>query len=760
MADDLLPSPTAPTGFGPSNSSPIRPGVDYRQVQQMPDLIQPWHIPQSGKEEEFQALSNAFKDFSNRSADVGSHFAKQEGSTAGAAAGAAPGFQPKTGLAAVTTSGEAFNAAAHVTYVANTQTSIESAVSSAEQANPRDPTAYLQQVQAARDATLKQTPALYAPEVQTMFDRRIAAGQSRIAEQTINGNKADAEYAFTSTLTPRLKDAVRTAQELPADQQGAVMQQFVHDTGTMVDGLVTSGAWSTTRADAVKEQILDMTTQAVHANYANNIAKGYMDTVRRGDVDTADTQVAAYMKDPANSDQDKTSVLQAFEKQREEYTKFQGQLHANDIAAIDQQLVQGTGTLKGVGAHGPEIESQIRGQYNQGWITPEAMQAKLIQARRNELVGAQADSGNQLIDTALAGGKGLDPTDKALVKATGPYFDAHMQLSNTPYGTAGYAVGAASFTHTTNIVPPTVKANIRVGLLSNDPDQVAYAARLSDALHKANPQAALFDDSEPKLQALSSIVNDNLNAGASSAQALAMATKQVDITPEQKKIREADYSAALKQVSTDKPEQVQAAALQSRLNAAFAPHFWQGAAPQASPDQMPAMRAEFDSLTKQFYAQSGDLSKAQDLATTQLLKSWGPSNVNGAPQMMKWPVPDNDVPRVRQNIADTAKANNFQGDTDHVTLFPAAGVTDATKGRFWQLHYTDQDGVDEPILGKDNRAVLIDLAKGRPDFGTQQAALAAQKIQAARVLRDQQQKADAAMAGIRSGRYGSPIGGL
>lgn len=748
MADDLLPSPTAPTGFGPSNSSPIRPGVDYRQVQQATDLIQPWHIPQSGKEQEFASLSQAFKDFSNDAATVGQHFSKQEGTAAGAAAGMDPGFTPKTGLAAVTTSGEAFNAAAHVTYVANTQTSIEAAVASAEEANPRDPIAYQQQVQAARDATLKQTPALYQPEVQTMFDRRITAGQARINEATINGNKADAEYAFTSTLTPRLKDAVRTAQELPADQQGAVMQQFVHDTGTMVDGLVTSGAWSQTRADAVKEQILDMTTQAVHANYADNIAKGYMDTVRRGDVDTADKQVQSYMSDPANSDQDKSAVLQAFEKQREEYTKFQGQLHANDIASVDQQLVQGTGTLKGVGAYGPAIESTIRSQYNQGWISPEAMQARMVQARRNELVGTQTDAGNQLIDDAVHNHTGLDPSDKATVKATGPYFDAHMQLNNTPYGTPGYAVSAASFTHTTNIVPPTVKANIRVGLLSNDPDQVAYAARLSDELKKANPQAALFDDSEPKLQSLSSIVVDNLNAGASSQQALAMATKQVDVTPEQKKIREDDYSAALKKASSDKPEQVSTLALQSRLNAAFAPHFWQGAAPAAPV----AMRAEFDSLTRQFYTQTGDLGKAQDLASGQLLKSWGPSKVNGQPELMKWPVPDSDVARVRQNVEDTAKANNYQGDPNHVTLVPASGLTDPSQGRFWQLHYTDKDGVEEPLLGADNRPVLFDMAKGKPDFATTQAALAAQKIQSARALRDQQQQTDAIMNGSAGAR--------
>ena len=223
----------------------IKPGIDYRQLQQTTELRQPWHIPSSGAAGEAEELANALKGFSKGANHVADTLNTQAGKAAGSAAGTdTANFQPKTGLAAVTAYGASYNAAAHVSYVANTQTSIETAIDQAEQAYPHDPIAYAAQVQKVRDATLAQTPSLYQPEVQTMFDRRIEAGHNRIAEATIKQSQQDAVAAYTGTEETRIKSAVRTAADLPDDKATATIQQALHDNATMADGLVASGAIS------------------------------------------------------------------------------------------------------------------------------------------------------------------------------------------------------------------------------------------------------------------------------------------------------------------------------------------------------------------------------------------------------------------------------------------------------------------------------------------------------------------------------------
>ena len=754
---EIVPEATAPTGTGPRGDVLGRPGVDYRQLQQPTELIQPWHIPQSGREQEADALSRAFEGFGKEAQGWGSKMAAQAGKNAGADAGTQPGFNPKTGLAALTPYGEGFNAAAHVTYTSQSEVNVENAVSQAEITNPRDPGAYMQHAIAARDATLKETPPLYQPEVLTMFNRRIAAGQARINEQTVKGNQADAQAAYTDTLQPRLDAATRTASDLPAGQATATMQQFLYDDKLKRQGLVSSGAWSQERADAVGQEVNDRTVKAINAVHAQGITRGFMDTVRQGDVDAADKQLNSYLQDPANSDADKQRVWEEFEKQRQAYTTLQSQVHAADIDKMGQQLIQGTGLAPKVGADGlvhpqgafgGQVESQIRDMYNKGWITNETRHAWMDTATRNMVTAAKTDSYNQVIDDHLHNGQGLDPADPKLVKATGPYFESHMQLQGTPYGTPSYATAATAFAHMTNIVPPTVKANVRVGLLSSDPNQVAYAARLSKQLQDANPQAALYDDHDTKVAALAGVVNDALDAGSTPQQALALGHAQVDVTPAERTARNDAYAAAVKKAGQGKPLDINTAALQKQLDSTYGSHFmfFSGSAPPAST----VMRAQFDSLTRDFYAQTGDLGKAQSLAGQKLMQSWGPSTIqsagsqhfDGRPQIVQNPIPAADVPRVKQDMLDTATANGFKGDAATLALVPMPGVRDPS--RQWGLTFQDPDGYREPVMdAKTGKPVILDTQATRPSASAQAEATTAKRLAAWQAQQKQQATTDA-----------------
>src|SRR6266702_1292999 len=108
-------------GSGPPGKA-AGAGLDYRQAQRPTEMLSPRHMPDSGAASVAEELAGALKGFANKASDLGTKLNVQVGSQAGAQAGLDPGFQPKTGLAAITASGAAYNAAAAVSFKAQSET--------------------------------------------------------------------------------------------------------------------------------------------------------------------------------------------------------------------------------------------------------------------------------------------------------------------------------------------------------------------------------------------------------------------------------------------------------------------------------------------------------------------------------------------------------------------------------------------------------------------------------------------------------------
>src|ERR1035437_3174739 len=518
-SNELQPEATAPTGTGPRGDAPAA-GVDYRQLQQTTEMRQPWHIPVSGRAAEAEELANAFKGFSKGASHVGDILSGNAGKAAGSQAGLDPGFQPKTGLAAVTAFGASYNAAAHVTYVANTQTSIEATINQAEQDNPHDPIAFQQQVQAARAATLKETPSLYQPEVQTMFDRRIEAGHNRIAEATIKQGVQDGIAAYTGTVESRIKTAIRTAADLPAHKASATIQQAMHDNSTMIDGLVSPQGISKERAVTLKQEFQDKLTEEVHTHHAESVAGNWVDTARTTqDITSGDKALASYVNDPANSNEDKARVGAEYARQREAFEHQQGSLHAPEIQALADHIEQIPGEKEGRGASGPEVQGAIDSARKQGWISTEYARSLSEHAAHHAAKGQVDDADSYNVDRVMHGEEAkFDPKDPRAGKAVDTYFKTVTAANGFARGTEGYENLAVSVMTGTSVVPPTIRKGIIGDLQSGDPIKAAAAARLQERLYTANPGADVYQE-DSKSAAVGDAIQRNLDANMSPQQA-------------------------------------------------------------------------------------------------------------------------------------------------------------------------------------------------------------------------------------------------
>jgi hypothetical protein len=755
-AGELMPEATAPTGTGPRGDAVIAPGIDYRRIQQPTELRQPWHIPSSGAANEAEDLAHALKTFGQGATHVGDTLNASAGKAAGAAAGAdLSTFQPKTGLAAVTAYGANFNAAAHVAYVANTQTSIETAIDQAEQAYPHDPIAFQAHVQQVRDQTLKETPSLYQPEVQTMFDRRIEAGHNRIAEATIRQGQQDGVAAYTGTMESRLKTAVRTAADLPDDKAAATIQQALHDNATMVDGLVSSGAISKERAATLNTEFQQKITEEVHTHHAESVAGNWINTARTTqDITSGDRALASYVNDPANSNEDKARIGAEYARQREQFEHQQGILHAPEVQALANHIAQIPGEKEGRGASGPEVQGAIDSMRKQGWITTEYARSLSDRAALNGAKGQTDDTDTYNVNRVWNGeDPKFDPKDPKAGKAVDTFFKTMTAANGFARGTDGYEALAVSTMQHTSIIPPTIRKGIIADLSSGDPDRAAQAARFQERLRTANPLADIYQD-DTKSAAFGDTLQRNLDAGMPTQQAYEMARNQTDPTKEVQTARKEQYTEAVKTAAEKNPAKANSEMLQTKLDdAGFGEQHWYGNS--RAPTATPAMRAEYEGLTQEFYTRTGKLDQAQDLAFQQIQKTWHLTSVNGKPEIMKWGPTAAETPVLRAGIEQSVKALGLFDDPKTIQLTPFGGTT-LSQGRYWNLSHANGD----LVLDGKNQPVTLDASKGRSLYADRLAKQqAADKASAAAAAASAIPKAQAKRAADQSMVQGNePLG--
>ena len=721
MADnDLIPPAIANGGAGSVQIPGVR-APDYRQLQN-PEEVDVRRIDAAATEAGSEsarsaaALAGVFKDFENTSFAYGSKLANQAGRQAGAAAGAAGNGAPKTGLQAATVYGEGYNAAVHSTYITQSQLSLEQQLSNIEGDTQGDPNAFQARATGVVSKALKQVPDLYQPDIQLWAQARIQAGVNRQKAQAQTDAQNQALATYQSATPDLITGALHTAAALPREQGDAVITKLVSDDQDRLNALVASRTITPEQAVALHKKMVADTGSQMSGQRVDISLQPILQTMRTN-AEAADKMIV--QPDPNLTPAENGARVQEFLKEREQYLKTQTRANVDQLTAVHSQLDNGK--------YGPDVEGQLHSLYKAGALSEEGLFSGVAESIRNQRSDIEDQASMQLVDDVIHGQRQgpLDPKNKQQADAVDKYFQDHVAMSGD-VGSQQYASGAAEIFRQTGILPESVQSRIRIGVMSGDPVRAASAAALAAKIQGVNPTADVFV-SNPKLAALTSLINDNLKAGLSPQQSYSLAVGKTDASAEVRKLRDSNYGKAL---TAQGPNAV---ALQRALDAATPGAF------SHSPPAPIAMQAEYDNLTREFYDQTGDLNKARDIATTQLKQTWGVSSVNGQPELMKHPVPESLVPTVRADIASSAKDAGYDGDPSQIHLIPNNN-TDASGGRMWSMvHVDSQTGLNDVLLDKNNRPLQYALPSG-PDFAKARQALIDSKLAAARAERDAQRQ--------------------
>jgi len=717
MADnDLIPPQIVNGGAGPAPTTGRVNAPDYRQLQNPAEVdVRGIDRAASAAGDEgarhAAALENVFRQFEGTAVDALHGMAIHNGQVAGGQAGLDPNFKPKTGLQAVTAYGQSYNAAAHQTYITSSQLSLEKQLTDIEGQNQGNPDGFQNAASAAVQGSLKNMDPLYVPEMTNWAQSRIQAGVNRQSQQKAEDVRNTALATYQSSQPDLITGALHTAAALPGVAGEQVISKLIGDDQDKLNALVASRTITPEQAVAMHAKMVDSTHQQMSGQKIDISLQPVIQAMRT-DVEAADKLIVR--DDPNLTPEENQVRRQEFEKDRAQWVQTQSRARVDDLNAAHTALA--------AGSYGAGIEGQIRQLYKQGALSEEGYFSAVAESIRNQRDALGDQASLQLVDAAVHGtGPRLDPKDPAAKAAADKYFQTHVDIAGG-VSDPQYAIGAAEFVRQTGIVPKSVQGQIRVGLLSGDVTQAARASALAAKIQRDNPDAEVFVGT-PRLAAIAGMVNDNLSAGLSPIQAVTIARQTVDISPEQKKLRDQAYSQAVKKDSNQ-------AALQSDLQSRDG-HFWDHA-PQAPV----GMQAAYDGLVRQFYGETGDIAKSRELAGNQLRQTWGVGKVNGTPEYQQYPVPDSQVPTVRADIAAGAKAAGYQGDPSALHLTSGANTT-ASQGRIWNVTYTDpKTGAQDVLLGKDNRPQQYTLPAPQ-DFAKAQAALAARNIAQAKAARDQ-----------------------
>lgn len=718
MADDSQIIPRQ-IGNGGGGAAPTAGGVrapDYRQVVQPPQVDE-FGIYRASREDAMasearaRALTDAFDQFDNVTQKVSGILGQRAGQKA-VAAGQNP--TPMSGLAALTSYGQGYNNAVHADYEMSSKLSIENHLADIESKTQGDPVGYQNQANGVIQGALKAMPEPFKSEMVPWINARVQAGVIRQQQQKADQVRNQALATYESATPELISGALHTAAALPGPQGDAVIAKLVSDDQDRINALVTSHTITPEQGVAMHQKMVAATDSAFSGQKVDISLQPILNAMRGGNVEAADKMIL--QDDPQLSSAQNAARLQEYDREREEWEKAQTRAYAGQLADVHAQLTQGK--------FGQQLEGQLRDLYNHGALTQEAWYSAQAEALRNQKKQIGDDASIQMVDAVLHGEHPgpLDPENKAEAHAVDLYFQRHVAISGN-VSPDQYASGAAEITRQTGILPASVAAKIRVGLISGDPAQTAQAAALAARIESVNPRVDVFQKS-PRLAALAGMVNANLQAGLPAAQAYQLAVRTADIPPEQRKIRDASYAQALKAQGPNSDY------IQKALG-----HEASGFLGFKHSLPVPiSMQAEFDGLTRQFYDQTGSLPQARELAAAQLQKTWGPSNVNGTDELMKYPPPAGMVPTIRSDIAAHAKEIGFKGDPSTLHLTPN-GNTDATRGRSWSVTYVDpKTGVTDVLMDQNHRPLAYHLPTG-PDFVAARQRLFEQGLARARAER-------------------------
>jgi len=332
-----------------------------------------------------------------------------------------------------------------------------------------------------------------------------------------------------------------------------------------------------------------------------------------------------------------------------------------------------------------------------------------LYAKLDAISARAVSSEKAIIDVSVAidSGQPLDYKDKNNQRGVDKYFKE--TIGTFPMDSAEAQQTATHIAASTGIVPQTAAAYIRTNIASQDFEQAAQAADFASRMREDAPQAyARLPQNE---RAFSLQVSELINAGMGKEDAVLTARKNVyETTDEEKNILSSQFN------NTDFREESNSFLLDNVDDK------WSGGFFSSSPSVPNEMEAEFNILTKSYFARTRDADQARQLAFDDLGKTWGVTELGGNKRMMKY-----SPERIYgDGSASDWMQNQLDSKASEYGIKDVQIISDATTAResrpSYVMYHNDEFG--NPILVMDKNGEVVRFT---PDYSSSNEAKKARK---------------------------------
>jgi hypothetical protein len=633
-----------------------------------------------------QSLAQSFSEFENVAGSLGGALREQQGLLEGEAAGAGGTPQPRSGLAATTRYGAAYNGAAEVSYANKVSMDVAADIDRIETEAEADPLLYGEKTKGLMEGTLADAPPEWRTRLEQHIAPRVQAGAMRVARAADTVRKQEALAGHLDSEPVVISQLVRTVRELPGEAGDAEMARVVAERHAQIDALVEDNVLDPVQAQRLRQSFGEQVDKALSADRTGSLVEEIV-AAARTDVEAADDLLTTIDARDDLSLDEKTAVRSAYREQSELLRFERTRVHMEDLAGLSRRLA--AGEFSGIRAEAGRL-------YRRGALSPAEYEQYIGAAERNRQAEIEKDSDKEAFDATGA----VNPADPVHQKAAEEFFQGLVKIGGMKPGDERYRQTAIAMVSARNILPKSAQDWASIALLSSDPVAAGQAADFMARVDKAKPNAYAWNH-EPKLEALASTLRDNVAAGLDPTAAYELARQTTwDMKESERKIRDEDYQKEIK-------KNPNANAIESTLNDVYNDRpGWQ------SRLKVPAgARAEYDGLVKQYYMLTGSLPKARELAGNKLKRSWGVSTVNGKPEFIKHPPEGKGLTPdvVRADIAEAVKPLGLDPARMRLAM---SSTTDLSGGVNWNLAHEDELGWPEIVLDKNNRPLAYGLPLG------------------------------------------------
>lgn len=322
-----------------------------------------------------------------------------------------------------------------------------------------------------------------------------------------------------------------------------------------------------------------------------------------------------------------------------------------------------------------QVETDLLWQ--KGAFTPTEYASLTGRIEQSQQQGAIDGAASQQVRHALETGVPIDPANPKVSKALNASFG--QDVINLEVGSDPWQAAAAAYATRTRALPEQAESWARAALRSPDPTVAAQAAQFLGGIDTTAPDA--MGRIDPTTKSMAAMMNSMISAGTDPAKAVETVRERVlNANPAVVKSRAEQFTAGGKSSFAT----TSTGALKSLVDRDFDTAFTN------EPAVTEALSVDFRSQLEKYFVRTGDIETARELAWSDLKRVYGPTKVNGSPQMMALPperfgvTPDDVKKDVTQFVTLNPQADGSTADDvvlvpDALTMRQVSGMLDGAQ---------------------------------------------------------------------------------